>query len=162
MNIEGTCYCGAVKFSAFTHTPYPYMRCYCACCRKTSGGGGYGVNIMAQADSLHVVGKEHLFFRHGMEHDPETDELRANLNQRFFCRHCGSSLWSADPRWSAWIYPFASAIDTSLPEPPEYVHIMLDFKANWAHVPAGEGHRHFNRYPDESIVAWHKIRGLNQ
>ena len=39
---EGSCHCGAVKFSLQSHTPYPYMRCYCSICRKTGGGGGYG------------------------------------------------------------------------------------------------------------------------
>ena len=160
MKIEGSCYCGAVKFSAITHTPYPYMRCYCSFCRKTSGSGGYGINIMAQAESLVVEGEDNLAFHHGMEHDPKTDELVKNQNRRYFCRHCGSPLWAADPRWGEWIYPFASSIATDLPRPPEIVHIMLDFAVQWVEIPSGAGHRHFKRYPDESILAWHKRHGL--
>lgn len=160
MKIEGSCYCGAVHFTAISHTPYPYMHCYCSFCRKTSGSGGYGINIMAQADSLIVEGEESLHFHHGMEHDPTTDKLVANQNRRYFCQHCGSSLWAADPRWAEWIYPFASAITTDLPRPPEVVHIMLDFAVPWVEIPSGTGHRHFQRYPDESILAWHKRNGL--
>jgi hypothetical protein len=59
-----------------------------------------------------------------------------------------------------WIYPFAGAIDSPLP--PEIVHIMLDFKAAWVEVPAGAGHRHFRRYPDQSILEWHRRHGLYQ
>lgn len=39
MEIEGSCYCGRVTFNVVSHTPYPYMRCYCSMCRKTAGGG---------------------------------------------------------------------------------------------------------------------------
>jgi len=59
-----------------------------------------------------------------------------------------------------WIYPFASATDSPLPTPPETVHIMLDFAAPWVDVPSGETHRHFPRYPDESILDWHRRHGL--
>lgn len=160
LELKGGCYCGAVSFSVMSHTPCPYMRCYCSFCRTTSGSGGYGINIGAQADSLIVKGKEHVGFHHGMEHDKHTDELKKSPGGRYFCRECGTPLWAADPRWSEWVYPYPSAIQTALPEPPEYVHIMLDFKADWVTLPCGEGHRHFNRYPDESIIDWHKRHGL--
>ena len=160
MSIDGSCYCGEVKFSAISHTPYPYMRCYCSFCRKTSGSGGYGINIMAQADSLSVYGQSKLAFHHGMQHDPDTDKLIPGEGKRFFCRDCGSPLWAADPRWPEWIYPYASAVETPLPSPPEIVHIMLEFAAPWVEIPSGEGHRQFDRYPDESIEQWHKRHGL--
>lgn len=136
------------------------MRCYCSFCRKTSGSGGYGINIMAKADSLVIKGEKHLLFHYGREHDPQTDELIENQNRRYFCRFCGSPLWAADPRWAESIYPFASAVNTALPRPPEIVHIMLDFAASWVEVPSGKGHLHFNRYPDESILVWHKRHDL--
>ena len=56
MRLEGSCHCGAVRFAMKTHTPYPYMRCYCSICRKTGGGGGYAINLKAAADSLDVPG----------------------------------------------------------------------------------------------------------
>lgn len=160
MKIEASCYCGAAGFSAISHTPYPYMRCYCSFCRKTSGSAGYGINIMAQADSLEITGGNSLAWHFGYEHHPVTDELIQNQNRRYFCKRCGSPLWAADPRWPAWIYPYAGAVNTALPRPPEIVHIMLDFAASWVAVPQGEGHRHFQRYPDESIESWHKRHGI--
>ena len=60
MRLEGSCHCGAVKFSVESHTPYPFMRCYCSICRKTAGGGGYAINIMGETDSLKVKGEDNL------------------------------------------------------------------------------------------------------
>jgi len=39
MKLEGSCHCGAVRFSLLSATPYPYQRCYRSICRKTHGGG---------------------------------------------------------------------------------------------------------------------------
>jgi len=160
MKITGSCYCKKITYTALTHTPCPYMRCYCSFCRKTSGSGGYGINIMAQADSLSVQGETELSFNQGYEHDVDTDELKQSKGKRFFCRHCGSPLWAADPRWPEWIYPYASSVDTPLPKPPETLHIMLDFATSWEHIPTGEQHVHYKRYPEESIEQWHKRHGL--
>ena len=66
-----------------------------------------------------------------------------------------------DPHWPELVHPFASAIDTPLPEPPERVRVMLQFAAPWCEVPEeGEGERHFERYPEESIEEWHRRHGL--
>lgn len=163
MELQGTCQCGSVKFSATSHTPYPYMRCYCSICRKTAGGGGYAINIMAQADTLKIEGREHIAVHQARIEDPDRPgQTKTSSARRHFCSRCGSALWVAHPEWPEWFYPFSSAIDTPLPAPPETVHIMLDFAAPWARVPQGAGHRHFPRYPDESIVDWHKRHGLYQ
>ena len=60
MRLEGSCHCGAVRFSLNSRTPVPYMRCYCSICRKTGGGGGYAINLGGDAATLEVAGKEHL------------------------------------------------------------------------------------------------------
>ena len=57
MLLEGSCHCGAVRFSLNTHTPVPYMRCYCSICRKTAGGGGYAINLGGDAATLKVEGE---------------------------------------------------------------------------------------------------------
>ena len=46
MKLEGSCHCGAVRFSVETHAPYPFMRCYCSICRKTAGSGGFAINLL--------------------------------------------------------------------------------------------------------------------
>lgn len=156
--LEGSCHCGAVRFSLRSHTPQPYMRCYCSICRKTAGGGGYAINIMGQAETLKVEGGEHMsvYQARGALDDPEA----VSPARRHFCKRCGSALFISDPRWPQWVYPFASAIDTPLPQPPERVHILLDSKAPWVRVPAGRHDIGFPGYPEESIEGWHKARGL--
>lgn len=52
--------------------------------------------------------------------------------------------------------PFASAIDTDLPEPPQRTHLMLKYKASWVHPEIAEGDLSFELYPEESIDDWHK------
>jgi hypothetical protein len=161
MEIKGSCYCGRVKFTAVSHTPYPYMRCYCSICRKTAGGGGYAINIMAQADTFKVEGEAHVAVHDSwVDDDERPGKLKKSTGKGYYCHNCGSALWAADPTWPQWVYPYASAIDSELPKPPELVHIMLDFAASWVEVPRGEGHSHFNRYPDESIEDWHRRHGL--
>ena len=58
------------------------------------------------------------------------------------------------------MYPFASAIDTPLPKPPEEVELMLNYAPKWVDVPSGRGHTHFREYPREGIADWHARRGL--
>jgi len=161
MDIEGSCYCGRVRFKALSHTPYPFMRCYCSMCRKSAGGGGYAINIMAEAQSLEVEGRGDILAHEAwVDDEAHPGQMKLSPGQGYFCRHCGSALWQADPRWAQWFYPFASAIDTPLPQPPELVHIMLDFAAPWVVVPQGPGHLHFPRYPQESIEEWHRRHAL--
>ena len=57
MRLEGSCQCGAVRFSVTAYAPVPYLRCYCSVCRKTAGGGGFAVNLGAKADTLRVAGE---------------------------------------------------------------------------------------------------------
>jgi hypothetical protein len=163
MQIEGSCHCGRVRFRAHTRTPYPYARCYCSICRKTAGGGGYAINIMAEADSLEVDGKENLsVYQALIEDEDNPGERRQSPGRRHFCKHCGSALWVQDPRWEQWIYPFASAVDTPLPTPPEHTHIMLDFRAPWCEPHIQDNDKQFPRYPEEAIVDWHQRLGLLQ
>ncbi|TPW33576.1 GFA family protein [Martelella alba] len=154
MRLEGSCSCGKVRFSAESRTPYPYQRCYCSICRKTGGGGGYAINIMAEAESLVIEGGEYKRHFHAMTDDGESP------GERHFCGACGTSLYLWDPRWPELVHPMASAVDTALPVPPETVHIMLAHKASWVCVPEGPDHVHFDGYPALSIEEWHRSKGL--
>ena len=157
MRLEGSCHCGAVCFSLEAGAPVPYMRCYCSICRKTAGGGGYAINLGGEAASLKVEGEEHLsVYQARIESHGEPSQAR-----RHFCRHCGSALWVFDPRWPDLVHPFASAIDTPLPTPPERVHIMLGSKAGWVELPpAGPLDPRYREYPEESLAAWHTRHGV--
>ena len=159
MELQGSCHCRAIRFSLQSHTPYPFMTCYCSICRKTQGGSGGSVNIMGEKGSLRVQGDEHLSIYRARIEMPG-GRIEESPGQRHFCSLCGSALWMWDPRWPALVHPFASAIDTPLPIPPERVHIMLNFKPDWVEVPDKPCNRHFSEYPEESIEEWHRTRGL--
>jgi hypothetical protein len=154
MRLEGSCHCGGVRFSVEAYAPVPYMRCYCSVCRKTAGGGGYAINLGARAPTLRVEGEDEITVFHA------TIDGEESPAERRFCARCGSALWLWDPRWPELVHPFASAIDTPLPEPPQCEHIMLDSKASWVRVEARKGDGRYPEYPPDSLEDWHRARGL--
>jgi hypothetical protein len=160
MQLDGSCHCGGVRFRVESHTPYPFMRCYCSICRKTQGGGGYAINIMGEANTLKVRGTDNVAVYRARILEAGAARRTLSPARRHFCRKCASALWIFDPRWPQWVYPFASAIDTPLPRPPADVELMLNYAANWADVPKGRGHTHFREYPREGIADWHAKRKL--
>ena len=157
MTLEGSCRCGAVSFRLQSHTPYPYQRCYCSICRKTAGGGGYAINIMGLAETLEVKGKPAIYQARICD---AGGHCETSQGQRHFCSACGSALWMSDPRWPELVHPFASAIDTDLPEPPSRVHLLLKDKASWVEPHFGRGDARFEEFPELSIEEWHRRRGL--
>ena len=157
MLLEGSCQCGKVRFSVESATPYPFMRCYCSICRKLVGAPG--VNIMGVRESLQVRGRRHLKTMHAVIRNPGQRAVRSGA-ERLFCGECGTHLWLQDDEWPDGVWPNACAIDTPLPEPPSYVHLMLAFKPKWVTVD-GRGPR-FRRYPELSIADWHARHGLTK
>jgi hypothetical protein len=160
MRLEGSCHCGAVRFSVESRHPYPFNLCYCSICRKTAGGGGYAINLSGDNATLKVIGRRSLRAYSAKIQNPEDAEPEQSPAKRHFCGKCGSCLWLWDPRWPELVHPFASAIDTELPVPPERTHLMLDFKAPWVELHAGPHDKRFARYPEESIAEWHERLGL--
>lgn len=154
MLLEGSCHCGAVHFRVASPHPYPYQRCYCSICRKTAGGGGYAINLGALAETLEVEGAEHTRVYHAVIDGEESS------GERHFCGRCASALWVFDPDWPELVHPFASAIDSKLPVPPERVHLLLDSKASWVEVEARDSDKCFAGYPEESLAEWHQRLGL--
>ena len=158
VKLEGSCRCGKVTFSVDSHTPHPYQLCYCSICRKTAGGGGYAINLMGDSATLKVKGKRSIgVYRAEIDRDGHCE---VSSGERNFCKSCGSALWLYDPSWPELIHPFASAIDTELPVPPERVHLMLHYKPGWVVPDIGPNDQTFHEYPEQSIEDWHKSRGL--
>jgi hypothetical protein len=160
MLLEGSCHCGAVRFSLRSRHPYPFNLCYCSICRKTTGGGGFAINLGGDHATLEVTGREHVrVYRARMG---EGSEAAAHVSsaERHFCVLCGSHLWLWDPRWPELVHPLAAAIDTPLPTPPERTHLMLGSKASWVEPAIGPRDRQFTEYPKESIAEWHQRLGL--
>lgn len=156
MLLEGSCHCGAVHFRVESPHPFPYQRCYCSICRKTAGGGGYAINLGALAETLEVDGEKHTRVYHAVIDGEESS------GERHFCGRCASALWIFDPSWPKLVHPFASAIDSELPVPPERVHLLLDSKASWVEVEVRHNDRCFAGYPEESLAEWHQRLGLER
>lgn len=160
MQLEGSCHCGAVHFRVQSRHPYPFNLCYCSICRKTAGGGGYAINLGGEQETLEVDGEENV--RVYQARLPGAGGPTVSPAQRHFCGVCGSALWVWDPRWPELVHPFASAIDSELPRPPERTHLMLGSKASWVEVRADAADQSFEEYPEESIAEWHRRLGLEQ
>ena len=154
MRLEGSCHCGGVRFRLDSRHPCPFNLCYCSICRKTGGGGGYAINLGGEHASLEVEGRALITVYRAVIDGEESPA------ERSFCRRCGSALWVWDPRWPELVHPFASAIDTELPLPPERTHLMLASKAPWVPVAAGPEDKLFDGYPEESLADWHARLGL--
>lgn len=155
MRLNGSCHCGAVRFSVEARHPYPFAICYCSICRKTAGAGGSAINLGAEAESLEVEGA-----RHVRTYRARLNDTAVSPAERKFCGECGSPLWLWDPRWPDHLHPHASAIDTPLPIPPERTHVMLASKAPWVEPCIGPSDRVFDEYPEESLADWHRRLGL--
>ncbi|RUS16267.1 Mss4-like protein [Endogone sp. FLAS-F59071] len=172
MELQGSCHCGKVTFSVTSTGPVPFMWCYCSICRKCQGGGGYTINILGDMDTLKVEGMEHVkIYRAILDKSlpkekqelwwlhPNTPSSRSpSGNRRHFCGECGSHLWAWNPAWGHWCYPYASAIDTPLPEPKaeDVMHIMQNYKPNWVLAPPVDGKTVFEEYPNTGLEEWHK------
>ncbi len=158
--LQGSCRCGAVKFTCDSHTPQPYQRCYCSICRKTAGGGGYAINLGANTETLKVEGRTYARRVFHAEIAREDGVCERSTAERHFCVHCATALWLFSPEWPELVHPFASAIDSELPVPPALVHLMLRFKPSWVVPQIGPHDDCFDLYPKQSIEDWHRSRGL--
>lgn len=149
MLLEGSCCCGAVRFTVTAQAPVPYLRCYCSVCRKSAGSGGYAIRIAAKAATLAITGADNVGTFHAMIGGAPSP------CERCFCTSCGSALWLRDLRQPELLYPFAGAIDTPLPAPPEQMHMMLASKANWVRLDAKMAERRYDVRPPQSLEEWH-------
>ena len=156
MKLEGSCHCRRVRFSVESDHEIPYQRCYCSVCRKTQGGGGWAVNLAADRRSLDVEGDAYTRTYHPRMSEDVGDDPTFSAAERVFCGQCGSALWLFDPSYPELLHPFASAIDTELPPPPEHTHLMLEAKPVWVEAEIGPDDQSFEEFPDESIAEWHE------
>ncbi len=143
--LNGSCHCKAVTFTVRSRYYLPYQLCYCSICRKTQGGGGFAINLSAEANTLTITGKKYISVYQATEGA-----------ERNFCSKCGSALWLYSPMSPELIHPFASAIDSKLPPPTQKTHLMLKYKASWVQPDVRKVDQTFNKYPEESIAEWHE------
>ena len=151
LKLTGSCRCGEVRFSADSHAPVPFMRCYCSICRKTGGGGGYVINLHADKATLKVEGKTAIY--HAVLEDNDGG-CHVSTGERHFCPACATALWVFSPEYPELLHPFASA------KAPSLVHMMLGSKASWVEPEIGPDDQCFDEYPGVSLEDWHRANGL--
>jgi hypothetical protein len=161
MLLIGSCHCQAVTFSLESDQPYPFNLCFCDICRKTQGGGGYAINLGGNASSMNVEGAEHISVYQATVKRAD-GENHSSPAKRHFCAKCGSGLWLYDSRWPELIHPFASAIDTELPIPPERTFMMTASMKSWIVLNKLERDKTFKAYPDESLDDWHNRQRIGK
>lgn len=156
MKLKGSCHCQAVTFEVNSKEFHPYQQCFCSICRKTQGGGGFAINLSADAKSLRVKGKKYISVYHARMKKPGDKKAHRSSAERSFCKICSSNLWLYDASYPDLIHPTASAIDTPLPKPPKHTFIMLKFRAPWVELHRKKKDKSYDVYPVESIKEWHE------
>jgi hypothetical protein len=139
-----------VLFTVSSTTPYPYRVCYCRRCRKTAGSIGASVNVLADAETLELSG----------EVEPTRYEHAVEPVVTSFCPRCGSALLLEITVFPELVYPFASAVDTPLPAPPELIHVRTDERLDWVPRIGSADDQEFETNTEESMADWHQRLGL--
>ncbi|KAH7909577.1 Mss4-like protein [Hygrophoropsis aurantiaca] len=158
VKLEGSCHCGAVRFTMLSSTPVPYQLCVCSICRKVGGVGG-SINLGAHTNSLKILqGEEDIgVYKAVMNRDTPKESIASS--ERNFCKKCSAMLWLYDETWPKQIHPFASAIDSPELEPPEeMIVVKSNSKPDYVRLPEGEKmvYLDYGRY---SLDGWHRHHG---
>ena len=126
MEVEGGCYCGAVRFKA-AGDPLFKGQCHCRECQYISGGSPNVIMAMPEAGFASTKGSPKPFRRSDLE-NPATRE---------FCAECGTHLLSRAPGVpGAVMLKVGTLDDPSLFGMPQVAIFMID-KQSFHHVPDG-------------------------
>ena len=134
MQVEGGCYCGAVRYQA-TGDPIFKGQCHCRECQYISGGQPNIVMAMPEGQFTYTKGTAKGFRRRDLE-QPVTRE---------FCSECGTHLLSRTHRLpGAVLLKVGTFDDQNVYGGPQMAIFLVDKQA-FHHVP--EGIPTFERVP---------------
>jgi hypothetical protein len=126
MDVQGGCYCGAVRYQATGDALFK-GQCHCRECQYISGGLPNVVMGMAEPGFKYVKGSPKQFRRKDLD-DPVTRE---------FCGECGTHLLTRTPRVpGAVLLKVGTFDDPSIFGGPQMVIYTVD-KQPFHHVPDG-------------------------
>jgi hypothetical protein len=92
MHIDGSCHCGAIRFTAEVD-PARVMLCHCADCQTLSGGAFRHV-VPAAIESFSITGTPKSYVKVA-----DSGNRRAQM----FCPECGTALYAAAPENPSWV-----------------------------------------------------------
>jgi hypothetical protein len=133
MNLEGGCYCGAVRYVA-QGEPMMKAQCHCRECQYISGGAPNLFLLMPSAGFSYTQGTAKKFARSDLP-QPVTRE---------FCAQCGTHLITRRPDLPAVVLKIGTLDDPSLFGAPQMAIFTVD-RQPFHHVP--EGMPTFERLP---------------
>ena len=118
MSYNGSCLCGAVKYTIEGGID-SIIHCHCSLCRKSSGTA-YATNGFVQTDDFVIhKGQDNL-----------TSFAFKPGRYRHFCTTCGSPIYSSNDDDPSRIRIRAGLIESDISERP-IAHIFTASKANW-------------------------------
>ena len=122
--VEGSCFCGAVRFSVRLPTLF-CGHCHCSMCQR-SHGAGYVTWFSVPRERFSVdAGNEALARFRSSDH-----------GTRSFCRVCGSSLLCESTRHPDQVDVVLANLHGPIDRPPQ-VHIYFDDRVPWVNVEDG-------------------------
>ena len=122
--VPGSCFCGAVRFSAQLPTLF-CGHCHCSMCRRSHGAGYVTWFAVPRAQFVLESGEAELARFRSSDH-----------GARSFCRRCGSSLFCESTRHPDQIDIVLANMHGPIDRPPQ-CHIYFDDRVDWVAVNDG-------------------------
>jgi len=115
---QGSCLCGAVKFS-IENSIKDIVYCHCSLCRKAQGSA-FATNANVASDDFNFIcGEENL-----------SHYSSSKTQTKSFCKTCGSPIMSKSTSAPGKIRIRLGTIESDISERPQ-AHIFVASKANW-------------------------------
>lgn len=118
MQTTGSCFCGAVTFTATLPSKW-CSHCHCSMCRKAHGAG-YVTWVGFDSDKVKLTGGE----------DTLTWFDSSKGAQRGFCGTCGSSLFFRSERWAGELHISLACMDDPIDRQPQ-ANVFFDKHVDW-------------------------------
>lgn len=134
MNLDGGCYCGALRFAS-TGDPAFQAQCHCRECQYFSGGHPNVVMILPESTFTYTKGKPKSFRRKDLE----------NPVSREFCADCGTQILARGAGLPGMVILKVGTLDDPGLFAGPQMAIHLADKQKFHHVP--EGIATFERTP---------------
>ena len=116
--INGSCLCGAVEFTADLPSKW-CAHCHCSMCRKAHGAGYVTWVGFEHAQVSITEGTGQLTW-----HDSSPGA------QRGFCHHCGSSMFFRSERWAGELHIAMGCINGEMDRSPQ-ANVFFDRHVDW-------------------------------